>query len=187
MGVPIVQTREDFLDLFEDNFYEGIVKKGVDLKEFIQVSRNILGDIHYEELEPNRFLFPVLEALNRDHFLVIISSNSSGIIRKALSKYGVEGYFQEILGSDASYSKEEKIRLAMYLFGIAQKQIYYIGDTAGDIREARNAGVHAVAVTWGWHSRERITAVAPDFIADRPEDLLSYLEKEHEPAGLYGR
>lgn len=187
MGVSIVQTREDFLDLFEDNFYEGIVKKGVDLKEFIQVSRNILGDIHYEELEPNRFLFPVLEALNRDHFLVIISSNSSGIIRKALSKYGVEGYFQEILGSDASYSKEEKIRLAMYLFGIAQKQIYYIGDTAGDIREARNAGVHAVAVTWGWHSRERITAVAPDFIADRPEDLLSYLEKEHEPAGLYGR
>lgn len=187
MGVPIVQTREDFFDLFEDNFYEGIVKKGVDLKEFIQVSRNILGDIHYEELEPNRFLFPVLEALNRDHFLVIISSNSSGIIRKALSKYGVEGYFQEILGSDASYSKEEKIRLAMYLFGIAQKQIYYIGDTAGDIREARNAGVHAVAVTWGWHSRERITAVAPDFIADRPEDLLSYLEKEHEPAGLYGR
>ena len=169
MGVPIVQTREDFLDLFEDNFYEGIVNKGVDLKEFIQVSRNILGDIHYEELEPNRFLFPVLEALNRDHFLVIISSNSSGIIRKALSKYGVEGYFQEILGSDASYSKEEKIRLAMYLFGIAQKQIYYIGDTAGDIREARNAGVHAVAVTWGWHSRERITAVAP--IADRRGSL----------------
>jgi len=92
------------------------------------------------------------------------------------------------MGSDAAYSKEEKIRLAMYLFGIGQDQIYYIGDTAGDIREARNAGVHAVAVSWGWHSRERIEAVAPDFIADRPEDLLSYLAKmEHEPAGLYGR
>jgi len=188
MGTPIVQTREDFLDLFEDNFYEGIVKKGVDLQEFMKVSKDILSGIHYEELEPNRFLFPVLAALHRDHFLVIISSNTSGIIRKALSKYDIEGYFQEIMGSDAAYSKEEKIRLAMYLFGIGQDQIYYIGDTAGDIREARNAGVHAVAVSWGWHSRERIEAVAPDFIADRPEDLLSYLAKmEHEPAGLYGR
>ena len=141
------------------------------------VSKDILSDIHYEDLEPNRFLFPVLETLQRDHFLFIISSNTSGVIRKALEKYDIDGYFQEILGSDTAYSKEEKIHLAMYLSGIAQDQIYYIGDTAGDIREARNAGVHPIAVTWGWHPRERILAAHPDFIADSPEDLLSFLEK----------
>jgi len=177
IGNPIVQTRDDFLDLFEDNFYEGIVKKGVDLQEFMAASKDILNDIQYEQLEPHRFLFPILEALHRDHFLAIISSNTSGIIRKALEAYHIDGYFQEILGSDTAYSKQEKINLVMYLFGIAQDQIYYIGDTAGDIREARNAGVHAVAVTWGWHPRERIMAAHPDFMADHPEDLLAYLEK----------
>jgi phosphoglycolate phosphatase len=185
IGTPIVQTREDFLDLFEDNFYEGIVKKGVDLQEFMTASKDILNDIHYEDLEPHRFLFPVLEALHRDHFLAIISSNTSGIIRKALEKYNIDGYFQDILGSDAAYSKQEKINLAMYLFGIAQDQIYYIGDTAGDVREARQAGVHPIAVTWGWHSRKRIMAAYPDFIADTPEELLSFLEeRENEPTGF---
>lgn len=185
IGTPIVQTREDFLDLFEDNFYEGIVKKGVDLQEFMAASKDILNDVHYEDLEPHRFLFPVLEALHRDHFLAIISSNTSGVIRKALEKYQIDGYFQDILGSDAAYSKQEKINLAMYLFGIAQDQIYYIGDTAGDVREARQAGVHPIAVTWGWHSRARIMAAYPDFIADTPDELLSFLEKkENEPTGF---
>ncbi len=188
IGNPIVQTQDDFLDLFEDNFYEGIVKKGVDLQEFMAASKDILNDIHYEQLEPHRFLFPILECLHRNHFLAIISSNTSGIIRKALEAYHIDGYFQEILGSDTAYSKQEKINLVMYLFGIAQDQIYYIGDTAGDIREARNAGVHAVAVTWGWHPRERIMAAYPDFMADRPEDLLTYLEKtDHGTAGFYSR
>jgi phosphoglycolate phosphatase len=188
IGTPIVQTREDFLDLFEDNFYEGIVKKGVDLQEFMAASKDILNDIHYEDLEPHRFLFPVLETLYRDHFLAIISSNTSGVIRKALEKYHIDGYFQEILGSDAAYSKQEKINLAMYLFGIAQDQIYYIGDTAGDVREAQKAGVHPIAVTWGWHSRERIMNAHPDFIADRPEELLTYLEKiGSEPTSFHLR
>jgi len=29
-----------------------------------------------------------------------------------------------------------------------------------------------VAVTWGWHSREKLVAARPDFLVDRPEDLL---------------
>lgn len=188
IGNPIVQTREDFLDLFEDNFYDGIVKKGVDLKEFMAASKDILNSVHYEDMEPHRFLFPVLEALHQEHFLAIISSNTTTVIRKALEKYQIDGYFQEVLGSDTAYSKQEKINLAMYLFGIAQNQIYYIGDTVGDIREARNAGVRAIAVTWGWHTRERIMAAHPDFMAERPEDLLAYMEKvANEPAGFYGR
>ena len=188
IGNPIVRTRDDFLDLFEDNFYEGIVKKGVDLQEFMTASQDILQNIHYEDLEPHRFLFPVIEALHRDHFLAIISSNTAGIIRKALARYGIDLYFPEVMGSDTAYSKQEKINLAMYLFGIAQDQIFYIGDTAGDIREARGAGVHAVAVAWGWHPRERMLAAHPDFLAEHPEDLLVYLEKmRHGPSGFPGR
>jgi phosphoglycolate phosphatase-like HAD superfamily hydrolase len=30
-----------------------------------------------------------------------------------------------------------------------------------------------VAVTWGWHSRERLVAAHPDFLVETPEGLLS--------------
>jgi phosphoglycolate phosphatase len=47
----------------------------------------------------------------------------------------------------------------------------YVGDTVGDIAEAREAGVPSVAVTWGWHPEERLRAAAPDAIAGDPDEL----------------
>jgi len=181
IGQPIVQNREDFLDLFEDNFYEGLVKKGVDLQLF----RSKLQPANHEELKIHEALLPVLEELSKENIMVIISSNETDTIQKTLERFGIDHYFQDILGADKGYSKGEKIQIAMYLFAIAQDRIYYIGDTAGDVREARSAEVHPVAVTWGWHSRERITVARPDFIADTPEELLQYLEAVQH--GFFGR
>jgi phosphoglycolate phosphatase len=172
IGNPLVQTREDFLDLFEDNFYESLTKRGIDLHLF----RGALKKVNHEELEIHTALLPVLEKKSKNHMLVVISSNETDTIQQTLARFGIGHYFQDILGADKGYSKDEKIRIAMYLFAIAQEQIYYIGDTAGDVREARNAGVHPVAVTWGWHTKERIMAANPDFIADTPEELRQYLE-----------
>jgi len=172
IGNPIVQTREDFLDLFEDNFYEGLMKRGIDLQLF----RGTLQKVNHEELEIHEAILPVLEQLSKNHMMVIVSSNETDTIRQTLERFGIDHYFQDILGADKGYSKDEKIQIAMYLFAIAQDHIYYIGDTTGDIREARNAGAHPVAVTWGWHSKERILAAHPDFVADTPEELLQYFE-----------
>ncbi len=35
------------------------------------------------------------------------------------------------------------------------------------------AGIKTVAVTWGWHNRERLAAAHPDFIVDKPLELLN--------------
>ena len=58
-------------------------------------------------------------------------------------------------------------------FKANKDQTYYVGDTTGDIREAKTAGVRTVAVAWGWHSRERLLAAQPEFVVDKPEDLLA--------------
>ena len=90
-----------------------------------------------------------------------------------LVRFGFDPYFREILGADFLFSKKEKIDYALEKYGIPGEQTFYIGDTAGDIREARAAGVRSVAVTWGWHSRERLAAAQPDFLVDTPEGLLT--------------
>ena len=87
--------------------------------------------------------------------------------------FGFDPFFREIFGSDFHFSKKEKIDHALEKYGIPREQAFYIGDTVGDILEARAAGVRSVAVTWGWHDRERLVAVSPDFIVDTPEGLLS--------------
>ena len=173
IGSPIIQNREDFLELFDDNFYEGIVKKGIDLLAFMNASRSIPTNDDYDQMLPFTPLFPILSELKKDNLLTVISSNVSMVIHVIFSRHGFNGCFKEILGADFGYSKKEKILHAMNLFQIDKNRTYYVGDTTGDIKEARLAGVKAVAVTWGWHSRERLETTNPDYLIETPDDLLA--------------
>jgi phosphoglycolate phosphatase len=124
-------------------------------------------------MKPFPGLIPVLAALEKDHILAVVSSNGSRTIGKMLARFGFAPYFQEIFGFDFLFSKKEKIDYALKKYGIPREMAFYIGDTGGDILEARAAGVRSVAVTWGWHDRERLLAVRPDFLIDTPEGLLT--------------
>ena len=172
IGTPIVKNREDYLALFEGNFYESMAAKGVDLAAFAGAAKEILPGLDYDAMKPFAGLIPVLEALRKENLLVVISSNGFRTISRMLDLFGFDRFFEGILGSDFLFSKKEKIAHALAKFGIDRRRTFYIGDTTGDILEAREAGVRTVAVTWGWHSREKLVAARPDFLVDRPEDLL---------------
>jgi phosphoglycolate phosphatase len=172
IGTPIVKNREDYLVLFEGNFYESMAARGVDLAAFAQAAKEIMPGIDYDAMLPFDGLLPVLESLKKDHLLAVISSNGSRTIRRMLERFGFDPYFEEVLGSDFLFSKKEKIDHALAKYGIPPERTFYIGDTTGDIVEARAAGVRTVAVTWGWHSRERLVAAHPDFLVETPEGLL---------------
>ena len=172
IGQPILRSRSDFLDLFDDNFYTAIVEKGVDLEAFMLAAGPILARVDFSEMKPVEGLLPVIEAIHRLHPLVIISSGGEKTIRGQLAHFGFNGIFDTILGSDFLLSKSDKINHAVAAFQMDKGRTFYIGDTTGDIREARAAGVRTVAVAWGWHSRARLAAAEPDYIIDKPSDLL---------------
>jgi phosphoglycolate phosphatase len=173
IGMPIVKNRADYLALFDGNFYESMATRGVDLAAFALAAGEILPRIDYDAMKPFAGLIPVLEALQKNHSLAVISSNGYRTIRAMLTRFGFDPYFREIFGSDFLFSKKEKIDHALEKYAIPREKAFYIGDTAGDMVEARAAGVRSVAVTWGWHDRERLVAVRPDFVVDTPEGLLS--------------
>ncbi|MFB3925069.1 MAG: HAD family hydrolase [Syntrophales bacterium] len=175
IGAEPIRNRTDFLALFEENFYEGIEKKGVDIKAFTAASACIAPTLNYELVRPHNSLLPVLIELKKGHRLSIVSSNSSFAIRLIFKD--IDSYFEHIFGYEFMFSKIDKIAHAMDLFGIRKESTYYVGDTTGDIREAKMAGVHTVAVTWGWHSRERLKRACPDYLIDSPCDLLKLNSK----------
>lgn len=172
IGQPIVRNREDFLELFEDNFYESLVKKGVDLNAFMAASADILVRVNFDEMKPFYNLIPVLEKLQTNNILLIISSSGSQDIQNIMASFHLSDFFRDVLGSDAHLSKKEKILHALNKYPISSEQTYYIGDTAGDIKEAKTAGVNTIAVTWGWHTREKLAHAHPDYLIDSPDELL---------------
>jgi phosphoglycolate phosphatase len=170
---PLTRGRAEFLELFEGNFYESLAKRGVDLKEFFEASGDLLSHVNYKEMKPVAKMPAIIEELQQNNILLVISSNDSGTIRNALEHFGYSSDFQEILGSDFMLSKKDKILYAIKKYQIAPIDIYYIGDTTGDIKEGREAGVKTVGVTWGWHDKGKMASSQPDYLFDKPEELLS--------------
>ena len=176
MNKPLTRGRQEFLELFEGNFYESLVKKGVDLNEFMKASVDILAQVNLKDIKPITAVVPVVGELQTKHTLLVVSSNESSSIKESLELFHYNGYFQEILGSDFMLSKKEKILYAIKKYHVAPQDIYYIGDTTGDIKEGREAGVKTVGVTWGWHSKEKMASAKPDYLFDTPQELLQLNE-----------
>ena len=169
---PLKRGREEILELFEDNFYESLKKKGVNLDVFMKAAEDILAQIDYSKMKPFTAMLPVLDKLKKNHTLIVISSNDKPTIQEALRLYEFNGIFQDILGSDFMFSKKEKILHAVKKYQIMLNDTYYIGDTTGDIKEGKQAGIKTVGVTWGWHSKEKMAAAKPDYLFDNPQELL---------------
>ena len=62
-------------------------------------------------------------------------------------------------------------------FSLKAEEMLYIGDEIRDIKAAKKAGIAVAAVTWGFNSRESLAAEKPDYLLDRPEDFLQFLNR----------
>jgi len=174
IGSQIVQNREDFLALFNNNFYEALAENGIDLEEFSRISTPILQAVAVADIIPFDSVCKCVEQIKIP--IAIISSNSAQAIKAVFEYWNMKPFFREIFGSEFRYSKKEKIDYAMKMFGVMPKDTIYVGDTVGDIKEARQAGVMVAAVSWGWHNRKHLEEAMPDYLVDTPEELLAVIK-----------
>ncbi len=56
--------------------------------------------------------------------------------------------------------------------GIAPADTLYVGDSDVDMQTARNAGVEACAVLWGFRSEEELRAYSPAHMVRKPGEIL---------------
>jgi phosphoglycolate phosphatase len=109
--------------------------------------------------------------LSKNYNLVIISSTITSPIKEFMKKNKLDLYFDEIMGNDIHNSKSEKIRMIFSKYSVEPKDCIFITDTLGDIREACNAGIKSIGVSWGFHKKENLLTGNPYQIAEKPEDL----------------
>ncbi len=59
--------------------------------------------------------------------------------------------------------------------GFDSEECLYIGDSDVDIKTARNAGLRNVGVSWGFRPVSELQAAGADFIANKPDQIISHL------------
>jgi phosphoglycolate phosphatase len=174
-GFDQIDSRKAFLDLFDENFFESVVKLGVPpenipaiMKELAPMLQSLQGDI-----EVFNGVSELLAELIKRCKIFIVTSNVTGVVEAYLAYQNITG-FEEIIGSDKETSKVKKIEniKAKYPDG----EIFYVGDTKGDMIEGKMAGAKTIAVSWGWHSVAKLQEGEPDYIAEKPSDILAIVK-----------
>jgi len=166
-----ISTKKQFLDLFDDNVYESMGHTGMPKEAIQKILNRFRENAHLSHNDLKFFdgMGKVLNELKKKNRIFLVSSNLTGVVQDFLRFQKME-IFEEVLGSDKETSKVKKIEYIKKKF--PECDFLYVGDTKGDMIEGRFAGVKTVAVTWGWHSVERLKKADPDFIVNAPQELV---------------
>lgn len=106
-----------------------------------------------------------LAKLEIDHDLYIVSNCQDGYVPAFLHAHKMEKHFKDIeMSGRTGMDKGSNIRLLMERNGI--NEAVYIGDTEGDEKAARTAGIPFIWASYGFG-----TAAAPDMIIKSITDL----------------
>ena len=114
-----------------------------------------------------------------DYDGVIVDSLDTNLqiaVDQVLERGGLRHDIDLVLGAEQNGSKSEKICQAMAAFNVSSNFTYMIGDAVSDIREARKAGVNSIAVSWGYHPKEKLLKSSPGYMVNAPEDILSIVK-----------
>jgi phosphoglycolate phosphatase len=112
-------------------------------------------------------LFPgVAEMLRRladaGVITAVVSSNGEDVVRKVLGPAAnVVGHYS--CGASL-FGKAAKFSALVRKLRVDPHAVLCVGDESRDVEGAREAGLAAAAVTWGYAREEALTAAAPDFI-----------------------
>ena len=166
------RTKKEVASLYLDNIYDSLVKIGIPKEKL----PDFMSDMRDKYSENKVKVFPkmkeIIDLLRKENKVLIITSNYEKTITEPIKENDIE--VDEILGAEKGLSKVEKIGVLKREYPDAE--IFYIGDTVGDMKEAREAGVKSIGVSWGYHSRKTLEKAKPDYIADKPEELLEIVK-----------
>ncbi len=107
--------------------------------------------------------------------LGIVTSNQKKIVQKFLTFNNLE-VFDFIFSTFSLFHKEKILLNSLKRHHLKKEETIYVGDETRDIRAARAAGVKVASVTWGYNFESKLAEYKPDFIIDRPQDLLNLLQ-----------
>jgi pyrophosphatase PpaX len=147
--------------------------------ELVRVYRAHNEPLH-DELEACPGMEDVLRQLHEQgHRLGVVTAKRRSTVELAFARVPIAHLFETVVGGDETQKHKpdpEPLLLAAERMNARPEETAYVGDSPFDIRAAKAAGMHAIAVTWGRiHDRERLEREEPDAIVDTAEELLEHL------------
>ena len=123
----------------------------------------------------------LLTALRKRGIKVAVLSNKIDSASQQLIEYFFPGKTDVVFGEHVGVPRKPdptSCRMVMQQLGVHPEQVLYVGDSGTDMQTAKNAGLYAVGVTWGFRSKEVLLEYGADVLVHRPEQILQILDSD---------
>ena len=137
---------------------------------------------YFLEREDSLTLFPgvpelLVELKERGHRLAVATGKPRRGLDRALQSSKLGALFDATRCGDETQPKPHPAMLLelMLELELEKNELLMIGDTSHDLGMAQNAGVDAVAVSYGAHPEESLQALAPRACVSSVEELRQWL------------
>jgi phosphoglycolate phosphatase len=109
----------------------------------------------------------------------LLTNKSFAMSRTITDRLGLSGYFEIFVGGDTLQRRKPHPDGVLYILeqmNASRQATLLIGDGRNDILTARAARVRSVFVSWGFSGEETAAELSPDFIVERPHEVLGLLQ-----------
>ena len=128
-----------------------------------------------DQTAPYVGILSLLRALRDNGCKSAVVSNKFDSAVKALCREHFGDLLPVAVGERPGTRKKparDLVDLCIAELGVPAERCVYVGDSDVDIQTAANAGLPCLSVTWGFRSRDFLTAHGASVLVDTPEDLL---------------
>ncbi len=126
---------------------------------------------------PYRGVPEMLVCLRESGVQTAVLSNKADFATQALCKSYFPGLFDAVAGEREAEGVPKKpapdaVFLMLKTLGVTAAESVYIGDSEVDVQTAKNAGVDAILVSWGFRSRRVLYEAGAALVVDTPDEVL---------------
>lgn len=135
----------------------------------------------HDRTVPYDGILQLLTALRKRGIKVAVLSNKIDSASQQLIEYFFPGKTDVVFGEHVGVPRKPdptSCRMVMQQLGVQPEQVLYVGDSGTDMQTAKNAGLYAVGVTWGFRSKEVLLKYGADVLVHRPEQILQILDSD---------
>lgn len=139
------------------------------------------SEIFMEEDSTPCSFYPEVEATldylrSEGHMLAVATGKSRRGLSRVLSRLAMDDFFHATRCADETRSKPDPLMLLEILgeLSVPVGQAVMVGDTAFDLEMANAVGMSSVAVSYGAHGADRLSACRPAMTIDRFDQLLTW-------------
>lgn len=181
-GCPKRQTEEYKLlvgrgitNLFRGALPEG--RKTEDMVERMRASFLAYYNEHKSDMtRPYDGITSMLDSLKNAGISLAVASNKyQAGTEELIAEYFSDYEFVKVLGQRDGFPIKPDAAIVFEAMeevsGISREEVVYCGDSDVDMETGNNAGVRTIGVTWGFRSREELSARSPWLIAESPSEI----------------